>query len=174
MCSWSLVHAVLLDAIARDRLGDPYSAASDIERALDLAEPDGIVLPFALTGTRDLLERHRRHRTAHAALLVEILDMLSGSSPPRRHGEPAQALDPLSDGELRVLRYLPSNLSAPEIGAELYVSINTIRTHSATSTRSSASTDAPRRSSERASSDCSRRTRGPPRHRPAGSHRGAR
>jgi hypothetical protein len=55
-----------------------------------LAEPDGIVLPFALAGTRDLLERHPRHLTAHAALLADILDVLAGSSPlgtadPLRH-----------------------------------------------------------------------------------------
>jgi len=38
-------------------------------------------------------------------------------------------VDELSDGELRVLRFLPSNLTAPEIGAELYVSLNTVKTH---------------------------------------------
>ena len=38
-------------------------------------------------------------------------------------------LEPLSDAELRVLRYLPSNLRAPEIAAELFVSANTVRTH---------------------------------------------
>jgi LuxR family transcriptional regulator, maltose regulon positive regulatory protein len=37
--------------------------------------------------------------------------------------------DDLSDAELRVVRYLPSNLKAPEIAAELYVSPNTVRTH---------------------------------------------
>ena len=35
----------------------------------------------------------------------------------------------LSETELRVLRYLPSNLSAPEIASELYVSTSTIKTH---------------------------------------------
>jgi LuxR family maltose regulon positive regulatory protein len=121
-----LVQAVLLDAIARARLGDARSADSGIERALDLSEPDGLVLPFATTDVRDLLERHRRGSTAHGALLAAILDVLSGSSP---RGEPTPPLDELSDGELRVLRYLPSNLSAPEIGAELYVSPNTVKTH---------------------------------------------
>ena len=38
-------------------------------------------------------------------------------------------VDELSDGELRVLRFLPSNLTAPEISAELYVSPNTVKTH---------------------------------------------
>ena len=35
----------------------------------------------------------------------------------------------LSEAELRVVRYLPSNLRTPEIAAELFVSPNTVRTH---------------------------------------------
>jgi LuxR family transcriptional regulator, maltose regulon positive regulatory protein len=35
----------------------------------------------------------------------------------------------LSAGELKVLRYLPTNLSRPEIAAELSVSVNTVSTH---------------------------------------------
>ena len=38
-------------------------------------------------------------------------------------------LDELSEAELRVVRYLPSNLKAPEIAAGLFVSPNTVRTH---------------------------------------------
>jgi LuxR family transcriptional regulator, maltose regulon positive regulatory protein len=44
-------------------------------------------------------------------------------------GEPARPAGTLSRAELRVLRYLPSNLSGNEIGAELFVSGNTVRTH---------------------------------------------
>jgi LuxR family transcriptional regulator, maltose regulon positive regulatory protein len=125
----SAVQAVLLDAIAHDRLGDAASAAADIERALGLAEPDGLILPFALAGAGELLERHPRQRTGHAALLANIRTVLAGSSPPPRPGEPAVAAEALSGAELRVLRYLPSNLSRPEISAELFVSPNTIETH---------------------------------------------
>jgi DNA-binding CsgD family transcriptional regulator len=35
----------------------------------------------------------------------------------------------ISDAEARVLRYLPTNLTAPEIAAELYVSVHTVKTH---------------------------------------------
>ena len=35
----------------------------------------------------------------------------------------------LSPSELRVLRYLPTNLTRPEIARELYVSVNTVNTH---------------------------------------------
>jgi LuxR family transcriptional regulator, maltose regulon positive regulatory protein len=48
-------------------------------------------------------------------------------TPPGRQGQ-AQ-LEPLSDSEIRVLRYLPTNLSGPEIAGQLYVSHNTVRTH---------------------------------------------
>jgi ATP/maltotriose-dependent transcriptional regulator MalT len=38
------------------------------------------------------------------------------------------AADELSTGELRVLRYLPTNLSRPEIASELRISLNTVST----------------------------------------------
>ena len=38
-------------------------------------------------------------------------------------------VDPLSQSEIRVLRYLPTNLSAAEIAGELTVSVTTVRTH---------------------------------------------
>ena len=125
---WATVHALLLDAAARDRLGDSAAAEASIERALELAEPDGVVLPFVLTPVRELLERHPRHRTAHATLLSTILDVLAGSAPrPGGHATPLR--DELSEAELRVIRYLPSNLKAHEIAAELFVSTNTVKTH---------------------------------------------
>jgi LuxR family transcriptional regulator, maltose regulon positive regulatory protein len=42
---------------------------------------------------------------------------------------PAPLAEPLSGSEIRVLRYLPTNLTAPEIARELSVSPNTVRTH---------------------------------------------
>ena len=35
----------------------------------------------------------------------------------------------MSSSEFRVLRYLPTNLTAPEIAGELYVSRHTVKTH---------------------------------------------
>ena len=124
---WATVHALLFDAAARDRLGDRAGAEASIERALDLAEPDGVVLQFALAPVRELLERHPKHRTTHATLLATILGVLAGRSPQAR--ETAPLTEELSEAELRVVRYLPSNLKAPEIAAELCVSANTVRTH---------------------------------------------
>jgi LuxR family maltose regulon positive regulatory protein len=125
----SVVEALLLDAVARDRLGERQAAESDIERALGLAEPEGIIFPFVTVPVRDLLERHPRHRTAHAGLLSVILDVLAGSPAPAPPGQAAEPAEDLSESELRVLGFLPSNLSAPEIASELYLSTSTVKTH---------------------------------------------
>jgi LuxR family transcriptional regulator, maltose regulon positive regulatory protein len=123
----AIAEAAVFDAVARDALGDIRAAEDSLERALDLAESDGIILPFALAPVASLLERQPRHRTSHSTLLLEITDLLSGSWTPR--GEPEPLREELSEAELRVVRYLPSNLKAPEIAAELFVSPNTVRTH---------------------------------------------
>jgi LuxR family maltose regulon positive regulatory protein len=122
------VEALLLDAIARDRLADRRAAEESLETALDLAESEGLILPFMVWPSRELLERHPRHRTAHATLISTILDMLAGHAASQR-GSAAPLRDELSDAELRVVRYLPSNLTAWEIASELVVSANTVRTH---------------------------------------------
>ena len=48
---------------------------------------------------------------------------------PTRVTLPWVLIEPLSRSEMRVLRYLPTNLSAPEIARELSVSVTTVRTH---------------------------------------------
>jgi DNA-binding CsgD family transcriptional regulator len=48
---------------------------------------------------------------------------------PRHCSTDARHLGVLTHGETRVLRYLPTNLSAPEIAGELCLSVNTVRTH---------------------------------------------
>src|SRR5262249_8467906 len=123
--------AFLLEAMARDTLGDPAAAGRALERALDQAEPDGTLLWFLLHPAPGLLERHVRQRTAHAGLLARILDLLAG---PRGAGgmggiAPARVTEPLSKSEIRVLRYLPTHLPAPEIAGELSVSTSTVKTH---------------------------------------------
>ena len=126
--SW-LAEAFLLEAIARDAVSDSAAAGAALERALDLAEPDGALLTFLLHPAPGLLEHHARQRTAHAALIAEILDLLAGNRPAPRPTGPRPPLDPLSKSEIRVLRYLPTHLSAPEMASELSVSTSTVKTH---------------------------------------------
>jgi LuxR family maltose regulon positive regulatory protein len=123
-----LTEAFLLEAIARDALGDPAAAGRAVEHALDLAESDGALLWFLLHPAPGLLERQARQRTAHAALIAQLLSLLAGNQPAPSSAGP-RPLDPLSKTELRVLRYLPTHLSAPEIAVELSVSTSTVKTH---------------------------------------------
>ena len=43
--------------------------------------------------------------------------------------QPLAPRDPLSESEIRVLRYLPTHLTTHEIANELFVSANTVSTH---------------------------------------------
>jgi LuxR family maltose regulon positive regulatory protein len=131
-----LVTALLLEARSRDALGDQAMAGCVLERALDITESNGILLPFLLDPVPALLERHRQGRTAHPALISGILDLLPGParSAPRPGGQAEWARgrgldEQLTDTETRVLRYLPTHLTAPEIAAELWLSVNTVNTH---------------------------------------------
>jgi LuxR family maltose regulon positive regulatory protein len=125
----TLVEAHLLDACACRDQGDERASREAAEQALDLAEPDRVILPFAMTGAWQLLEARPRPGTSHAALVTDILDAIRG---PGRDGlnQPAVMLvEELSRSELRVLRYLPTNLTRREIAGELSVSLNTVDTH---------------------------------------------
>jgi LuxR family maltose regulon positive regulatory protein len=150
-----VVAAALLEAIARDALGDPRAAGRALERALDVAEPDLVLFPFLIHPAPELLKRHARDCGEHADLISEILSLLPGEhggdegpgpgrpegpggfggtgSPPKPGGHrgvaPRGLIQPLSQSETRVLRYLPTNLSAPEIARELSLSVTTVRTH---------------------------------------------
>jgi LuxR family transcriptional regulator, maltose regulon positive regulatory protein len=125
----TVVEAELLAGLAHRELGDQRRANQAAERALALAEPDKLVLPFAMTGAAGLLEALPRHETAHAALLADILDVLHGTPPAASKRPAPPPAEELSPSELKVLRYLPTNLSRPEIASELSVSVNTVNTH---------------------------------------------
>jgi LuxR family maltose regulon positive regulatory protein len=126
---FTLVEAHLLAGTAHLRLGDRHAAAAAAEAALAAAEPDRLIFPFAMTASTELLDVLPGHQTAHGALLADILDLLRGSAPAGTDRQRSLDIEELSRSELRVLRYLPTNLTRPEIASELYVSINTVNTH---------------------------------------------
>jgi LuxR family transcriptional regulator, maltose regulon positive regulatory protein len=102
-----VVTAFLLGAVACDALGDLDAVGRAVDHTLDLAEADH----------------------APAALISEAVNLLVRAGRPGPPARPARPSEPLTHGETRVLRYLPSNLSAREIADELYLSMNTVKTH---------------------------------------------
>jgi len=131
-----LAHAWLLEAIARDALGDPAAARDAMRRALGTAEPDRALTAFLLhPPARELFDRYALDRGEQTALTAHIRSLLPAGPPPAAPAGPpgpagsSHPVDPLSKTEIRVLRYLPTNLSAAEIAGELSVSVATVRTH---------------------------------------------
>jgi LuxR family transcriptional regulator, maltose regulon positive regulatory protein len=127
--AFTVVESHLLAGTAHLNLGDRSAAAAAAEAALAAAEPDRLMFPFAMTEAADLLDALPRHQTAHGALLADVVDLLRGEPAPSIDREHLSQPEELSPGELRVLRYLPTNLTRPEIASELCVSLNTVNTH---------------------------------------------
>lgn len=126
--SWHAL-AFLLKAAALHGLGDGGGAERALEDALDAAETVNALTAFLLCPFPDLMARHPAHRTSHGALVAEITGLLIARVD-AGHAVGVEPLsEPLSGSELRVLRYLPTNLTAPEIAGELSVSLNTVKTH---------------------------------------------
>jgi LuxR family transcriptional regulator, maltose regulon positive regulatory protein len=126
----SRTEAWAIDAIARDAIHDESGALRAIERALDLAEPRGYASAIARYGppVRSLLRRRIAQGTAHRAFAGHLLSALEEQpSPGRTNGDPL--LEPLSERELTVLRFLPTLMSNAEIASEMFVSVNTVKTH---------------------------------------------
>jgi len=107
-----------------------------MRRALALAGPEDALTAFLFhPPARELFDRYAPDRSEQAALVAEIRSLLPAEPKLGAHGgsprlaDSFRLVDPLSKSEIRVLRYMPTNLSAPEIARELSVSVHTIRTH---------------------------------------------
>ncbi len=73
--------------------------------------------------------RHAGRPTPDADLIAEIFDLLAQRTTQSAVSKSEPMREPLTEAELRVLRLLPTNLSKREIGDELYLSVQTIKTH---------------------------------------------
>jgi LuxR family maltose regulon positive regulatory protein len=121
--------AWLLDAMASDALADHDRAAVSLERALSFAEHGGFRRSFLDAGppARSLLARYHQRVPTSWSYLDELLQA-SAESAQVTVAEP-RLIEHLTEREHTVLRYLPSLMTYEEIAADLYVSLNTVKTH---------------------------------------------
>jgi LuxR family maltose regulon positive regulatory protein len=125
----TLVEAHLLAGQAYRQMGYRSDAIRATEAALAAAEEERFILPFVVCDGLPLLQALPSHATAHGALVIEIREAMQGSARTRSPEADDVDVAPLSPSELRVLGYLPTNLTRPEIAGELFVSLNTVNTH---------------------------------------------
>jgi LuxR family maltose regulon positive regulatory protein len=124
------IELAVLDALARRELRHRDGMVASLERALNLAAPEGYRRPFLGAGAacRAALEDYASGSVAHGALAVELIALLDSRLPDGARSR-AQLLEPLSARERAILRYLPTMMSNQEIAGELFVSVNTVKTH---------------------------------------------
>jgi LuxR family maltose regulon positive regulatory protein len=118
-------------AVASHQLGDDDSALKLVEDALGLADPERYLGPFLGVGAplRELVVRRIRVGTSYRALAGQLVETLDPHAGDALRGRVTLVLEPLSAREKAVLRYLPTDLSKAEIASELFVSVNTVKTH---------------------------------------------
>ena len=123
----------LLEARLSYGSGDGVRGRRSLERALQLGKPEQIRLPFALEQAwlRPVLRRDPDLARSFRRLLEpEVLS--SGSvpaMPPVTGRAPPLVVDRLSEREHEVLQRLSGMLSTAEIASEMYISVNTVKTH---------------------------------------------
>jgi LuxR family transcriptional regulator, maltose regulon positive regulatory protein len=124
------IRAWLLHALASHALDDVGHAAASLRHAVDLAGPEEhrrIFLDAGAAG-RALVARYREWVDASWSFLDELA--LAALDPTPAAVSPMPALiERLSEREQAVLRYLPTMLTFVEIGSELFISVNTTKSH---------------------------------------------
>jgi len=124
------IRAWLLHALASHALGDRDQAAASLRHAVDLAEPEEhrrIFLDGGAPG-RALAGRYREWVDASWPFLDELALASLDPTPAEVPAMPV-VIEPLSQRERAVLRYLPTMLTFVEIGSELFISVNTTKSH---------------------------------------------
>src|SRR5262252_9396410 len=124
--------AWLVDARLSYASGDQARGRRSLEHALRLGEPEQFRLPFALERDwlRPVLHRDPELAQQYRRLLEPDLVRPGWMDARQRPGQPAPMIvEPLSEREREVLEHVSAMESTAEIAAEMYISVNTVKTH---------------------------------------------
>ena len=100
--------------------------------ALEIAGPEGYISTFLDEGEpmHNLLSHIHKKSNLEPGLFTYVEKLLSTFEPASRKPQQIGGLvEPLSERELEVLRYMAEGLSNPEIAGRLYLSPNTLKAH---------------------------------------------
>ena len=126
------LQAWLVDAQLSYDSGDHARGRRSLESALRLGEPEQLRLPFAMERTwlGPVLRRDPELARAHRQLLGPGLTS-PGSAPAQAVTAPVTPVivEQLSEREREVLRHVSGMLTTAEVASEMYISINTVKSH---------------------------------------------
>jgi LuxR family maltose regulon positive regulatory protein len=124
---YALARSHLEEAAERAAMHDFPGAESECERALALIDRHGYRRAFVDSGlaVREVLVDYVAGVRPFRMLATQLLERIRTDGT----ASSAEAVERLTDRELTVLRYLPTMMSNSEIAAEMYFSVNTVKTH---------------------------------------------
>jgi LuxR family maltose regulon positive regulatory protein len=108
------------------------SLPDSLEEALEMAEPEGYISTFLDEGEpmQNLLGHVLKKSSLKPGMFTYVEKLLSAFEPAHRKPQHISGLvEPLSEREVEVLRYMAEGLSNPEIAGRLYLSPNTLKAH---------------------------------------------
>ncbi len=122
----STIRHLLRAGVVTDAEGDHRAAKAALRTAVARAEPEQLRWPFLeVPAALRILQRAPQH---HSPLVNEVLLRAATDLDGAARAQ-ASLIESLTDRELAVLEYLPGRLKNQEIATELYVSVNTLKSH---------------------------------------------
>jgi LuxR family maltose regulon positive regulatory protein len=133
-CESASLEGCLVDARLRYSSGDHARGRRSLEQALRLGRHEQIRLPFAMDRTwiRPVLRRDPDLAHAYRHLIEPGIVRLDAEVPVRQStaGDVMPlVVERLSEREREVIQHLSGMLSTAEIASEMYISVNTVKTH---------------------------------------------
>ena len=130
-----VVEILALQALAYDADGKTAQVKTTLERALTMAAPEGFIRTFVDEGPpmARLLYETISHEIApdyvQQLLMAFPVEDPQKAGSTQLHGTNSNLIEPLSEREIEVLQLIANGLSNQDISSQLYLSLNTVKSH---------------------------------------------